>query len=129
MGCPRKVLLEDNVTFGICTHDPDTGVLTDADAVPSYRVYEDENATPISGGDMAKLDDSNTVGFYTAQIACTKRNGFEVGKSYNIYIEATVDSDTGGMCYAFVVGPQGGSTPLNLSLEDGALSIGINFKI
>ena len=103
MGCQTKVCLDDNLTFGICTHDPDTGVLTDTDSAPIFRVYENESATPISGGKMYKLDDSNTTGFYSAQIACTTRNGFEIGNTYTIYIEATVDSDTGGMCYAFRV--------------------------
>ena len=103
MGCQSKAQLNDNLTFGICCHDPDTGVLTDADFVPIYRIYKEEGATPILGGSMAKLDDANTTGFYTARIACTQRNGFQVGKTITIYIEATVDGDTGGMCYAFNV--------------------------
>ncbi len=103
MGCQSTVQVGDNLVFSITTHDPDTGVLTDADSVPTYRVYEDETATAILTGSMAKLDDANTTGFYTEQIACTAANGFEVGKSYTVYITATVDSDTGGMSYAFVV--------------------------
>lgn len=101
MGCPSEVIIGDNLIFSICTHDPDTGVLTDADASPSYRVYEDETSTPILTGNMAKLDDLNTTGFYSELIACTVANGFENGKTYTIYIEATVDSDTGGICYGF----------------------------
>ena len=101
MGCQSEVYVGDNLTFSVCTHDPDTGVLTDADAVPDYRVYEDETGTAILTGSMAKLDDANTTGFYTEQIACTAANGFEDGKSYTVYIEATVDSDTGGICYGF----------------------------
>jgi len=101
MGCPASVTIGDNLVFSICTHDPDTGVLTDADANPSYRVYEDETATPILTGTMSKLDDDNTTGFYTESIACTAANGFEDGKTYTIYIEATVDSDTGGISYGF----------------------------
>ena len=103
MGCQSEVVLEDNLTFSVCTHDPDTGVLTDADGVPTYRLYEDETATPILTGSMAKLDDANTTGFYTELIACTAANGFESGKSYTIYIIATVDSDQGGISYAFKV--------------------------
>lgn len=103
MGCQSQVILGNNLTFSITTHDPDTGVLTDADAVPDYRVYEDETAAAILTGSMAKLDDANTTGFYTEQIACTTANGFEVGKSYTIYIEATVDSDQGGISFAFEV--------------------------
>ena len=40
MGCPSQVELGQTLVFSCTTHDPDTGVLTDADAVPSYRVYE-----------------------------------------------------------------------------------------
>jgi len=101
MGCQAEVTLGDNLTFSICTHDPDTGALTDADAAPAYRVYEDETATAILTGTMAKLDDANTTGFYTELIACTAANGFESSKTYTIYISATVDSDTGGISYGF----------------------------
>lgn len=101
MGCQTSVDIEDDLTFSVCTHDPDTGVLTDADALPIYRVYEDETAIAILTGTMAKLDDANTTGFYTELIACTAANGFEDGKSYTVYIEATVDSDTGGISYGF----------------------------
>lgn len=101
MGCPTEVEIGDNLVFTVCTHDPDTGVLTDADSVPSYRVYEDETGTAILTGSMAKLDDANTTGFYSESIACTSGNGFENGKTYTIYIEATVDSDKGGICYGF----------------------------
>ena len=101
MGCQSTVVIGDNLTFSVCTHDPDTGVLTDADAVPAYRVYEDETATAILTGNMALLDTANTTGFYTELIACTAANGFEDGKSYTIYITAAVDSDTGGISYGF----------------------------
>ena len=101
VGCPAEVQIGKNLTFSICTHDPDTGVLTDADSAPAYRVYEDETATPILTGTMDKLDDGSTTGFYVETIACTSANGFETGKTYTIYIEATVDSDTGGIAYAF----------------------------
>ena len=103
MGCPSECNLEDNLVFSVVTHDPDTGVLTDADAVPAYSVYEDETATPILADDMAKLDDGNTTGFYTELIACTTVAGFQSGKTYTVYITATVDSDEGGITYAFKI--------------------------
>lgn len=101
MGCPTRVRIGDNLVFGIATHDPDTGILTDADAVPNYRIYEDENATPVKTGALAKLDDANTTGFYTELISCISVNGFKASRTYTIYITATVGGDTGGMCYAF----------------------------
>ena len=101
MGCPGFVIIGNNLKFSIATHDPDTGVLTDADGAPTYRIYEDETATAILTGSMAKLDDANTTGFYTEIIGCTAANGFENGKTYSVYIEATVDSDKGGISYDF----------------------------
>lgn len=101
MGCPAFTFLEDSLTFSVNTHDPDTGEATDADALPTYRVYEDETAVPILTGTMAILDDLNTVGFYSEQIDCTAANGFEENKTYTIYIEATVDLDTGTISYGF----------------------------
>jgi len=101
MGCPSEAIVGDNLVFSITTHDPDTGVLTDAESAPTYRVYEDETATAILSGSMAKLDDDNTTGFYTELIACTAANGFESGKTYTVYIEATVDGDKGGISYSF----------------------------
>jgi len=103
VGCQSEVTLGSNLTFSITTHDPATGVVTDAGSAPSYRVYEDETTTAILSGTMAKLDDSNTTGFYSEQIACTTANGFEVNKSYNVYISATVDSDSGAISYGFRV--------------------------
>lgn len=101
MGCQTEVALGDNLVFSVTTHDPDTGVLTDADALPTWRLYEDETAVPILNGNMAFLDAINTTGFYTELIACTAANGFEARRSYTIYIEATVGGDTGGICYGF----------------------------
>jgi hypothetical protein len=123
MGCQAAVVLGNKLTFSICTHDPDTGVLTDADAAPAYRIYEDETATAILTGTMAKLDDANTTGFYTEQVTCSAANGFETGKSYTVYITATVDSDTGGIPYGFTVeatAAAAGAIAHTVTVDDGA---------
>jgi hypothetical protein len=52
---------------------------------------------------MALLDSANTVGFYSEQIALTAANGFEKGKSYNIYISATVGGVTGTISHNFQI--------------------------
>lgn len=95
--------IDDLLTFTAVTHKVDTGVLTDADSVPSYRIYEDETGTAILTGSMAKLDDTNTTGFYSEQITLSAANGFENGKSYAIYISATVNSIVGGQTFNFKV--------------------------
>lgn len=102
MGAQTRVTIGDFLTFGICTHDPDTGESIDTDFAPTYRIYENEVIPPILTGSMAKLDDANTLGFYTERIACSEANGFEDAKSYTIFIQATVDSRTGGISFTFV---------------------------
>lgn len=101
MGCPKEVEIGDNLVFSVTTHTFATGALTDADAAPTYRIYEDETAAAILTGSMAKLDDDNTTGFYSESIACTSANGFENGKTYTIYISAAVASITGAISYGF----------------------------
>jgi len=103
MGCPSTVELTKNLSFSIATHDPDTGVLTDADALPTYRIYEEGSDTALLTGSFAKLDDANTTGKYRATVGITAANGFELDKGYTISISATVDSDTGGITYDFTV--------------------------
>jgi len=103
MTCPSSVVIGQNLVFSVCTHNPASARLTDADALPTYRLYEDEVAVPILTGTMAILDDAGTTGFYSELIACTTANGFEVGRNYTVYIEATVGTDTGGISYGFTV--------------------------
>lgn len=100
MGCQSEVTIGKNLTFSIVTHAV-TGIITDADALPVYRVYEDMTVAPILTGTMAIHDAVNTTGYYQAQLICTAANGFEDEKSYNIYVEATVVGDTGGTRFGF----------------------------
>ena len=99
-------IIDDVVVFSVSTHTPSTGAVTDADSVPSYRVYEDETGTAILTGSMAKLDDANTTGFYSEQITLSAANGFEKGKSYNILITAAVGAITGATERFLQIGPQ-----------------------
>lgn len=104
MGCPSFVIIGNTLTFSITSHDPDTGVVTDASST-AYRVYEDLTTTVIASGSMTLMVDAggagNTTGFYQTTLTCSAANGYEHGKTYTIYIEATVDSDKGAITYAF----------------------------
>jgi hypothetical protein len=103
-------------------------------------VYEDETGTAILTGSMAKLDDANTTGHYSEQITLSAANGFEKGKSYNIYVTAAVSSVTGATVRNFqieaevdanVVSPTvsanmtqiSGSSSAADKLEEGALTL------
>jgi hypothetical protein len=118
------------LTFAANTHDVATGAATDADSVPSYRVYEDETGTAILTGSMAKLDDTNTTGFYSEQLTLSAANGFEVGKSYTVYISATVDSVVGTMHHSFQVEEELASiSELNAEIDTALSDVGLTTTV
>jgi hypothetical protein len=96
--------INDVLTFSVNTHSFSTGVATNADSAPTYRVYEDNTATPLLTGSMTAFDSANAVGQYVAQITLTAASGFEVGKTYTIRIAATVGGVTGACVRTFQVG-------------------------
>lgn len=95
--------IDDWLTFYCNTHNASTGAATDADAVPSYRIYEDETGAAITNGNMALLDAANTVGFYSERLQLLAATGFEKGKQYAIYISATVATIEGTIHHTFQI--------------------------
>ena len=104
MGFLGTIKLTDNLTFYVNTYTYATGAAVDADAVPGYRVYENETTAPLLTGSMALLDDVDTVGFYSETIAVTTANGFEVGKCYAVRITCVVAGATLVELQTFQVG-------------------------
>jgi hypothetical protein len=96
--------IDDALTFSVNTHDPSTGAESDADAPPTYRVYEDETGTAVLTGTMALLDDANTLGQYSEQITLSAANGFELGKCYTVRIRGVVGGVAGSTSRQFQVG-------------------------
>ena len=111
--------IDDTLTFYVNTTRFDTGAATDADAVPSYRVYEEETGTPLLTGNMALLDSANTAGFYSEQITLSAASGFEVGKDYAIYVAATVNSVAGAWSHTFQI-----AAPVNTAYMNGTEVLG-----
>lgn len=56
----------------------------------TYRVYENGSATEIIT-DTAMTNFDSVTGFYYDRIQLTAALGFEVGKSYVVLIQATID--------------------------------------
>ena len=96
----------DTCTFYIQNNGVSGSV--DCSSAITYRVYEDETATPVASGTMELLDSSNTDGFYSEALLLDGAWA-EKGKSYTIrgicpgtlmsvtlalQIEAEVDSNT-----------------------------------
>lgn len=114
--------IDDLLTFTCNTHNPSTGEAIDADAAPTYRIYEDETSTPVLTGTMSVLDDDNTTGFYSEQITLSAANGFEAGKCYTIRIAATVGGVTGVTERTFQIGAKvtgSGARTVTVTVTDG----------
>lgn len=116
--------IDDNLTFVVNTHVASSGAESDADSVPSYRVYEDETATPLLTGSMATLDGGSTTGHYSEQIALTSANGFERGKCYNIRTNATVSGIQGSVVYNFQI-----EAPVDLAAISGDATAADNLEL
>ena len=80
-----EYLLDEYLEFSFGTQTPATGAAVDADALPTYRVYEEDNDTVVATGNCAKRDDAGTLGYYFARAQITTVAGYEVGKDY--YVE------------------------------------------
>ena len=75
--------IDDYIEWEVNTHDPTAdGAEADADALPTYRIYEENNNTVVVSGNLAKRDDDNTLGYYYGRVQAASGDGFEVGKRY-----------------------------------------------
>ena len=79
--------LSETIYLDFITND-DTGAAADADTLPTCKVFEDANDTPILTPAVTKR--VGETGNYRVAVACTADNGFEVRKSYSVVIAATV---------------------------------------
>jgi len=77
------------------------GASADADAAPTYAIYEHETTTAIVTGSMTKL--GSVTGFYTEDIDLAIASGFETFHSYQLRISWTYNSKDYSKSYAFTV--------------------------
>lgn len=107
MGCPDQITINKRLVFSITTHNSSSGSVENADAEPTYRIY-DLNGTQVYPpdnlpGSMTRVDEINTVGFYAGEVICNDTNGFDENTNYTLYIEASVEGDVGAISYEFEV--------------------------
>jgi hypothetical protein len=99
MSCPAIAIQGKDLVFTVQFYDG-TGSPCDATGIVSYSIYEDEAATAILSGTMAKL--AAQTGFYSELIAATIANGFEKFKTYTIRIAATVANVAVAQVFSFI---------------------------
>jgi hypothetical protein len=81
--------LGDIIVLDFTTHNSSTGAVQDTDLLPTCEIFEDDNDTAILTPAVTKRVDK--TGNYRISIEATIGNGFEIGKSYNVIISATVN--------------------------------------
>lgn len=95
--------LGQTLVLDFVTSLPTTGAAATASSV-TVRVFEDASDTAILT--PSATERSGYTGNYRVSVACTTANGFEVGKSYNVVVEATVGGVVArGVVGSFVLAP------------------------
>jgi hypothetical protein len=87
------VSINDIVPFDVTTHHPSTGAVTDADAAPTFSVFEEATDTPILAN-QAMTKRTSLDGNYRGSISVTAANGFEADKWYSVIVTGIVNSIT-----------------------------------
>lgn len=99
----RQISLGQTITLDFTTTSPTTGAAASASST-TVNVFEDVTDTAIVT--PSATERSGQTGNYRVQVACTTANGFEVGKSYNVVVTATVSSVSAKAVIAsFVLSP------------------------
>ena len=95
--------LGQEVHFDAITSDS-AGNVTNADATPTWEVFEEDNDTPMLSGDFTKR--SGQTGVYRAQFNADETSGFVVGNFYSVIGDAVVNGVHGKcVCVIFRCGP------------------------
>ncbi|HEB26580.1 MAG TPA: hypothetical protein ENI05_02220 [Porticoccus sp.] len=96
--------IDEYVPIHITTSQFTTGaLLTTANA--QYRIYEETNGTfsttEVVGPTALTMNFDGQTGLHVGSVQLSAANTFEVGKSYVIFVEATVDSVVAGTSHGF----------------------------
>jgi hypothetical protein len=111
----------DTLYFYVNIHDPTTGGVSDATALPTWSLYRRETYTAVTTGTMQINTDAATVGFYSESLSLAT---FDPGE-YVVYVTCAVAGITGSTSFCFEVG--GG--PILVRTTISALSTQVSFTL
>lgn len=114
--------IDDILYHKIQTSSVTTGAATDADAAPTWGMYEDSTATPVTTGSYSTLN--SQTGFYTAAMTLAAAIGYEKGKTYSIRYQATVGGVIGADVDMFQIEAEVDSNTISGSAPAGFLTAG-----
>ena len=93
--------LSSTMTIYVQTISPDTGSATNADSLPSYRVYANLTSTPLTSGVFSLIDGANINGFYAAQFVLSTTHGFSASGTYCVRKAAAISTILGATLDVF----------------------------
>jgi len=116
--------LEDIVYVPVQTSSITTGAATDAETLPTWQMYEDNTATPVTTGSFASLN--SQTGFYMAAITLAAASGYEKGRSYSLRVSATVGGIIGADVHALQIEAEVDANAVStlVALAAGAITAG-----
>lgn len=82
------IQLDQTITKDFTCHNPTNGQVQDADIIPTCEIFENTTDVPILTPVVTKR--AILIGDYRVTFVTSAANGFELGKSYNIIVTATV---------------------------------------
>ena len=85
--------LDETITLDFTTHNPLTGQIQNADALPTSQVFEDITDVPILTPIVTLR--IGEIGTYRLTFIASTANGFGAGQAYNVIVEAIVAGVTG----------------------------------
>lgn len=119
-----EIPIDEVVYFDIITSNP-TGAAADADAAPTFSVYEEDTDTAILGPTNFTKRTALT-GNYRGTFTVSVANGFEAGKWYSVIGSATVSSTAGKcVCMNFRCKPaeaQAGVSKVDIAYINGTMA-------
>jgi hypothetical protein len=110
--------IDDILQHKVQTSSVTTGAATDADAVPTWRMYEDGTTTPVTTGSYTTFN--SLAGFYNAAITLAAAIGYEKGKNYYIRYSATVAS---------IIGADVDTFQIEAEVDANSVSITVNANV
>jgi hypothetical protein len=87
--------------FGLCQVENTSNVPVAADALPTYRVYGSDSATPKATGTCTAFDAGNLTGVYKASFSVT--GAFARGMNYQVVVTWAVALQARQQVFSFSV--------------------------
>ena len=89
----NTIQLGETVYQDFTVSNPVTGAAVDADVLPTAEVFEDDSDVVIQTPTIRKR--VGKTGVYVVKLEVTAANGFEIDKTYNVIVSATVGGVVG----------------------------------